>query len=242
MLERVGPYMKEIENELAALKEMKDIPAGNIRITAGEHAVDYILWPVLQNFLSQWPDINVELTVDNALTDIVGEQFDAGIRLGEAVAKDMIAIPISPDLRMAVVGSAGYFTRYGIPKTPGDLQEHRCINMRSRTQGGMFMWDFSKKGKEIKIRVGGQLVLEPLRHRVEAARTGLGLAYVPEDVIASDINSGKLERVLVDWCEPFPGYYLYYPNRRQHTRAFSLFIEAIRQKSKTERDVIKKRP
>lgn len=228
LLERVGPHLKDIESELTALKEMRDVPAGNIRITAGEHAVDYVLWPVLNDFLPRWPDINVEVTVDNALMDIVSERFDAGIRLGEALAKDMIALPVSPELRMAVVGSPGYFRSHAIPKTPADLQDQRCINMRSRTQGGLFQWDFSRNDKEVKARVEGQLVLEPLRHRIGAAKRGLGLAYVPEDTVAEEVKSGELIRVLEAWCEPFPGYYLYYPSRRQHTTAFSLFIEAMR--------------
>lgn len=227
LLERVGPHLMDIESELNAMKMMRDKPAGNIRITAVEHAVDFVLWPVLRDFLVTWPDITIDVVVDNALTDVVGGRFDASIRLGEAIAKEMVAIPVSPELRMAVVGSPDYFTRYPPPETVADLQHHRCIITRSRTQGGLMQWDFSQQGKALKVRVEGQLMIEPLRHRIDAARQGLGLAYVPEDSVMEDILAGTLQRVLTSWCEPFPGYYLYYPSRRQLTTAFSLFIDAM---------------
>lgn len=230
LLERIGPHFRDIETELNILKGMRDVPAGNIRITAGEHAVDSVLWPVLKDFLVRWPDINVEVTVDNALMDIVTQRFDAGIRLGESVAKDMIAIPVSPPMRMAIVGSPDYFRRNPPPKTPADLQHHRCINMRMATLGGLLPWEFSKDGKELKVRVEGQLTINALRHRIEAAVSGVGLVYLPEDAVAGEIERGEVVRVLDAWCEPFPGYYLYYPSRRQHTTAFSLFVEAMRLK------------
>lgn len=228
LIERIGPHFQDIENELSSLKDMRDIPAGNIRLTAGEHAVDYVLWPVLRDFMVRWPDINVEVTVDNALMDIVTQRFDAGIRLGEAVAKDMIAIPVSPPMRMVVVGSPAYLRQRGTPVTPADLQQHRCVNMRLPTAGGLLPWEFSRAGKALKARVEGQLTINALRHRIEAARAGMGLVYIPEDSVEREIANGELVGVLDEWCEPFPGYYLYYPSRRQHTTAFSLFVEAMR--------------
>lgn len=222
------PRFAEIEHELDALSEMRARPAGNIRITAGEHAVDSVLWPVLKSFLAEYPDINVEITVDNALTDIVAGRFDAGIRLGEQVAKDMVAVRIGPDMSMATVGSPSYLAKYGVPTTPADLQNHRCINMRLPTMGGLYAWEFEKEGRQLKVRVDGQLTFNSLRQRIDAATIGFGLIFVPEDSVSAEIANGSLVRVLTEWCEPFPGYYLYYPSRRQHTTAFSLLIEALR--------------
>lgn len=231
MLASLGPRFAEIESELEALSEMRERPAGNIRITAGEHAVDSILWPVLKKFLADYRDINIEIILDNALTDIVTGRFDAGIRLGEQVAKDMVALRIGPEMSMAVVGSPAYFDKQGIPATPQELQTHRCINMRLPTMGGIYAWEFGKDGRELKVRVDGQLTFNSLRQRIDAAVHGLGLAYVPEDSVASEIASGKLIRVLQEWCEPFPGYYLYYPSRKQHTTAFALLLDALRYKN-----------
>lgn len=228
LVESLGPRFAEIESELVALSEMRERPAGNIRITAGEHAVDSVLWPVLKSFLSDYDDIKVEITVDNTLTDIVSERFDAGIRLGEQVAKDMIAVRIGPDFSMAVVGAPAYFEKYGVPQTPQDLQNHKCINMRLPTMGGLYAWEFERDGRELRVRVDGQLTFNSLRQRVDAAVTGYGLAYVPDDSVSEELADGRLIRVLTEWCEPFPGYYLYYPSRKQHTTAFALFVEALR--------------
>lgn len=228
MVASLGPRFAEIESELEALSEMRKRPAGNIRITAGEHAVDSILWPVLKTFLMDYPEINVEITLDNALTDIVTGRFDAGIRLGEQVAKDMIAVRIGPEMSMAVVGSPSYFATNDVPDSPQALQGHRCINMRLPTMGSIYAWEFEQNGRELKVRVEGQLTFNSLRQRIDAAITGFGLAYVPEDSVKSEIASGQLVRVLQEWCEPFPGYYLYYPSRKQHTTAFSLLLDALR--------------
>lgn len=224
------PRFAEIESELDALRDMRDTPAGNIRITAGEHAVDSVLWPVLKPFLASYPDINVEIVVDNTLTDIVSGRFDAGIRLGEQVAKDMIAVRIGPDMSMAVVGSPSYVEQYGTPETPQDLQNHRCINMRLPTMGGLYAWEFEKEGQELRVRVDGQLIFNSLRQRIDAANLGFGIAYVPEDSVKNELADGRLVQVLKEWCNTFPGYYLYYPSRKQHTTAFSLFVEALRYK------------
>ncbi|CAI0732945.1 D-malate degradation protein R [Serratia proteamaculans] len=228
LLNSIGPRFAEIENELDALSEMRERPAGNIRITAGEHAVDSVLWPVLKSFLADYPDINVEITVDNTLTDIVAGRFDAGIRLGEQVAKDMIAVRIAPDMRIVPVASPAYFEQNDTPDTPQELQNHRCINMRLPTMGGLYAWEFEKDGREIKVRVEGQLTFNSLRQRIDAALLGFGIAFVPEDAVTLELTDGRLVQVLDEWCPHFPGYYLYYPNRRQHTTAFALFIEALR--------------
>lgn len=228
LLMRLRPHLLEIEQELTALRDTRDRPAGNIRLTAGEHAMSAVLWPVLKPFMTQHPDIHVEVTVDNGLTDIVDGRFDAGVRLGEQVAKDMIAVRIAPDMRMAVVGSADYFERYGTPDTPEQLQHHRCINMRLPTRGGLYAWEFERDGREVRVRVDGQLTLNNLPQRIDAAESGLGLAYVPEDTVREALDQGRLLRVLEAWCPPFDGYHLYYPSRRQHTTAFSLLVDALR--------------
>ena len=225
---RLSPHLLEIEQELTALRDTRDRPAGNIRLTAGEHAMSAVLWPVLKPFMAQYPDINVEVTVDDGLTDIVDGRFDAGVRLGEQVAKDMIAIRIAPDMRMAVVGSADYLHRFGVPETPEQLDQHRCINMRLPTRGGLYAWEFERDGRELRVRVDGQLILNSLPQRIDAAENGLGLAYVPEDAVQDALAEGRLVRVLEAWCPAFAGYHLYYPSRRQQTSAFSLLIAALR--------------
>lgn len=228
LINSIGPRFKEIEEELIALTDMRDRVAGNIRITLGEHALHSTVWPAIKPFLDAYPDVKVELTIDNTLTDIVSERYDAGIRLGEQVARDMVAVRIGPDWRMVVVGAPGYFSRHGKPQTPHDLQHHNCINMRLPTLGGLYAWEFSKDGQPMRVRVEGQLTFNNLAARIEAATSGMGLALVPEDCVAQAVSEGKLETVLDDWCEPFPGYYLYYPSRKQHTAAFSLLIDALR--------------
>lgn len=225
---RLSPHLLEIEQELTALRDTRDRPAGNIRLTAGEHAMSAVLWPVLKPFMAQYPDINVEVTVDNGLTDIVDGRFDAGVRLGEQVAKDMIAVRIAPDMRMAVVGSAEYLQRLGVPETPEQLDQHRCINMRLPTRGGLYAWEFERDGRELRVRVDGQLILNSLPQRIDAAENGLGLAYVPEDAVQDALAESRLVRVLEAWCPAFTGYHLYYPSRRQHTTAFALLIAALR--------------
>ena len=228
LLMRLSPHLLEIEQELTALRDTRDRPAGNIRLTAGEHAMSAVLWPVLKPFMAQYPDINVEVTVDDGLTDIVDGRFDAGVRLGEQVAKDMIAVRIAPDMRMAVVGSADYLHRFGVPETPEQLDQHRCINMHLPTRGGLYAWEFERDGRELRVRVDGQLILNSLPQRIDAAENGLGLAYVPEDAVQDALAESRLVRVLEAWCPAFTGYHLYYPSRRQHTTAFALLIAALR--------------
>lgn len=228
LLDTAGPRMDEIESELAALSELRDKPAGTIRITAGEHAAEAVLWPALAQLLPDYPDINAEVIVDYGLTDIVAERYDAGVRLGEQVAKDMIAVRIAPDMRMAAVGSPAYFTTRQKPQTPHDLTGHSCINMRLPTYGGIYVWEFEKDGHELRVRVEGRLVFNNIALRVNAAVEGMGLAYLPEDVVQSHLADGRLIRVLEDWCPPFSGYHLYYPSRKQPSAAFVLLVNALR--------------
>lgn len=224
----ITPRFEEIEAELSALNELRDKPAGTIRITAGEHSASTILWPALEKLLPSYPDIHVEVVVDYGLTDIVAERYDAGVRLGEQVAKDMIAVRIGPDLRMAVVGAPPYFARRKRPKTPQDLTHHDCINLRLPTHGGIYPWEFEKGGRELRVRVEGQFVFNNIGLRMQAVLAGGGLAYLPEDQVQKYIGNGKLIRVLADWCPPFPGYHLYYPSRRQPSPAFTLLVDALR--------------
>jgi DNA-binding transcriptional LysR family regulator len=230
LLHAVGPRFDEIDSELTALSALREKPSGNIRITTGEHAADTILWPALAKLLPEYPDIHVELVVDYGLTNIVAERYDAGVRIGEQLAKDMIAVRIGPDMRMAVVGSPSYLAERKRPQTPQDLTAHDCINLRLPTYGGLYAWEFEKNGRELKVRAEGQLVFNNLALRLNAALAGLGLAYLPEDQVQRHLADGGLVRVLADWCPPFSGYHLYYPSRRQTTPAFALMVNALRYK------------
>lgn len=228
LLRTVGPRLDEIEAELSALSELREKPAGTVRITAGEHSAETVLWPAIARLLPDYPDIRVEIIVNYGLTDIVAERYDAGVRLGEQVARDMIAVRIGPDMRMAVVGAPAYFAKRPKPRAPQDLTGHNCINLRLPTYGGLYAWEFEKAGREIKVRVEGQLVFNTAGLRMGAVLSGLGLAYMPQDQVAAHLADGLLVQVLEDWCPPFPGYHLYYPSRRQATPAFSLLVEALR--------------
>jgi len=228
LLQTVIPRFEEIDAELAALSELRHKPAGTIRITATEYVVDALLWPKLAKFLARYPDIKVELSTDSGLTDIVAERFDAGVRSGEQVAKDMIAVPIGPDMRMAVVGAPSYFRKRPAPKQPQDLIGHDCINLRLPTHGGLYAWEFEKAARELKVRVEGQLVFNGTSQMLHAALAGFGLAYVPEELARPHLARGRLKRVLADWCPPFSGYHLYYPSRRQSSAAFALLVDALR--------------
>jgi DNA-binding transcriptional LysR family regulator len=228
LLRIAGPRLEQIDAELAALSELRDKPSGTIRITAHDHAVRAVLWRALERLLPEYPDIRVEIIIDYGLTDIVAERYDAGVRTGEMVAQDMIALRIGPDLRSAVVGAPGYFATRPPPATPDGLTAHRCINLRLPTHGGLYAWEFAKDGRELRVRVEGPLVFNASAPMLDAALAGFGLAYVPEDLASGPIAQGRLVRVLADWCPPYPGYHLYYPSRRQPTPAFTLLIEALR--------------
>jgi len=228
LLHTLVPRFEEIDAELAALSELREKPAGTIRITATEYAVDSLLWPKLAKFLVRYPDIKVELFNDPALTDIVAQRFDAGVRIGEQVAKDMIAVRIGPDLRMAVVGAPSYFKKRAEPQKPQDLIGHDCINLRLSTLGGLYAWEFEKGGRELKVRVEGQLVFNGSAQMLNAALAGFGLAYVPEELAQPYLAKGRLRRVLADWCPRYPGYHLYYPSRRQSSAGFALLVDALR--------------
>jgi DNA-binding transcriptional LysR family regulator len=228
LLRAAGPRLDEIDAELAALSELRDKPSGTIRITAHDHAVKAAVWPALEKLLPAYPDIKLEIAIDYGLTDIVAERYDAGIRSGEMVAKDMVAVRIGPDMRSAVVGAPAYFAQRPRPKTPQDLTAHTCINLRLPTHGGLYAWEFEKDGRELRVRVEGQLVFNATGPMLDAALAGFGLAYVPEDSVRAHLADGVLIRVLADWCPPFPGYHLYYPSRRQPTPAFALLVNALR--------------
>lgn len=228
LLATLGPAFDQIDDQLALLSELREKPSGTIRITTPQHAAERVLWPAAERIMAEHPDVHVELSVDSALRDIVADRFDAGVRLGEQVARDMIAVRIGPDLRMAAVAAPAYFAGRPPPRTPQDLAQHNCINLRLTTFGGLYAWELEKHGRELNVRVDGQFTSNDARMIIRAARTGLGIAFVPEDYAKEDLGTGALVRVLNDWCPPFPGYHLYYPSRRQPTPAFALLIEALR--------------
>ena len=228
LLQTVEPRFAEIEAELAAVTELREKPAGTIRITATEYAIDAILIPKLARVLRDFPDIKVEMIVDYGLTNIVAERFDAGVRSGEQVAKDMIAVRIGPDMRMAVVGAPAYFKNRPEPKRPQDLIRHNCINLRLPTHESLYAWEFERGSRELRVRVDGQLTFNTTAQLLGAALVGLGLAYVPEGMVEPQIGRGRLKRVLSEWCPPYSGYHLFYPSRRQSSAAFSLVVDALR--------------
>jgi DNA-binding transcriptional LysR family regulator len=228
LLETAGPRLEEIEAELEALSDFREKPAGTIRITAGEHPVETVLWPKLAKFLPAYPDIKLEIVTDHILTNIVEQRFDAGVRLGEQVAKDMIAVRISPDIRPAVVAAPSYLAGRPLPATPQDLVSHTCINLRLPTLGGLYAWEFERDGHELAVRVDGQLVFNVTAQVLNAALDGFGFAYLPEDLVQAHIGAGRLRRVLEEWCPLWNGYHLYYPSRRQSSAAFNLVVDALR--------------
>lgn len=222
------PAFDGIEARIDALSELRDRPAGTIRITSGEHAAHKVLWPVIARLLPLYPDITIEIATDYRMIDLAEGRFDAGVRLGEHLADDMIAVPIGPDVRMIVVGSPAYFATRPPPRTPHDLTDHACINLRLPTRGGLYVWEFEKDGRALNVRVEGPLVVNDMNLVRQGALAGLGLSIVMEDQVEADIAEGRLIPVLEDWSPPFPGYHLYYPSRRQPTPAFSLLVEALR--------------
>lgn len=228
LLGNIGPMFDDIEAEVAALSSFREKPAGMIRITVSQHAAATIIQPMLARFLPNYPDIKVEVSVDNQLVDIVADRFDFGVRIGEQVASGMIATRIGPDFRMIVVGAPSYFKNRTPPVTPQDLTSHNCINIRLPSYGALYPWEFEKDGREIKVRVDGQLILNNSPRIVDSAVAGLGLAWIPENIATPYLDDGRLIAVLDEWCVPFPGYHLYYPNRRHTSSAFTLFIEALR--------------
>jgi len=228
LYESTAPRFEEIDAELLAAAEQRRKPAGTVRITTAEHAANTIIWPKLSKILPDYPDITVEVTVDYNRSDIVSDRYDAGVRLGDELAKDMIAVRISPDMRIAVVGSPAYFTSRGKPKTPHDLADHNCINLRLPTHGGLLPWDFSKGKRELKVRVTGQWIYNSISPIIRAAAAGQGLAFIPDDAVTDQIAAGTLVRVLEDWCQPYTGYHLYYPSRRQASGALAVIVEALR--------------
>jgi len=231
LLRNIGPHFDEIDAEIDALSELRDKPSGTIRINSSEHAAETLLWPKLAQFLPHYPDIRVEIWADYTLADIVAERFDAGVRLGEQIARDMVAVRIGPEERLVVVGAPAYLAQRALPRHPRDLVQHRCINLRLPTSGGLYAWEFEKDGQELKVRVDGQLVFNALPPILKAALASFGLAFLPEELVRPHIAAGRLAALLEDWTPPFPGYHLYYPSRRQHSPAFALLVEALRYRS-----------
>jgi DNA-binding transcriptional LysR family regulator len=230
LMQKVGPHFEEIEIELAGLSDLRDTPAGNIRINAMDHALEIVLRPVLKKFLPQYPDISVEVCCDYSFVDIAAQGFDAGVRLGEDVAQGMIATRIGPDMRMSVVGSPAYFANRSAPRTPRDLTEHQCNNLRLPTNGGLYAWEFAKDGESLNARVTGQVTYNGVYQLLEAALDGFGLSYIPHDIVAPHLEAGRLVHVLEDWSPLFSGFHLYYPSRRQASPAFALLLDALRYK------------
>ena len=228
LLDDLAPRFEEIESSLASVKELREKPAGTVRITATEFVIDTVLIPRLARLLRQHPDIKVEFIVDYGLTNIVAERFDAGVRNGEQIAKDMIAVRIGPDMRMAVVGAPSYFKGRTEPRKPQDLIGHNCINLRLPTHGSLYAWEFERGSRELRVRVEGQVTCNGSAQMLNAALAGAGLAYLPEGMAEAHMAKGRLKRVLEDWCLPFSGYHLFYPSRRQSSAAFSLVVEALR--------------
>lgn len=228
LLGTLQPALDSIGSELASLIDLRERPAGTIRITSSEHATMSVLWPALERFLPKYPDVHIELGIDSSFTDIVTERFDAGIRLGEAVAKDMVAVRIGPDLSMVVVGAPAYFAHHPAPQTPHDLAGHQCINFRLPTAGGFYAWEMEKDGRPLNVRVDGQVAFNHIGMVMRAALSGFGLGFVMRDQVTSQLADGSLVAVLEDWCPQFPGYHLYYPSRRQPSAAFSLLVDALR--------------
>nr|WP_321269947.1 LysR family transcriptional regulator [uncultured Tolumonas sp.] len=231
LLNIIDPRFEEIEQAICSLNEDHSRLAGNIRITTSEHATSAILLPFLESFAPLFPDINVEISINNGFIDIVKERFDGGLRLGEHLEKDMVAVRVGPDFRMLVVATPDYFEKHPKPETPYELQKHVCINMRLSSQGNIYSWEFAKDGKELKVKVDGQLIFNTASHIRAAALEGLGMAYLSEDLVEKDIQEGRLISVLEAWSPYFSGFHLYYPSAKQHKPAFAKFIEAIRYKS-----------
>jgi len=228
LIATLKPALQDIDSKIDALGELREKPAGMVRITASRHAAQTVLVPALSGLMLQYPDIHIELDLDATLVDIVADRFDAGVRLGEQLANEMIAVRIGPDLRLAVVGSPDYFKRHAVPQSPQDLTSHRCINLRMPTRGSLYAWEFSRGGREVNVRVEGPMIVNDSIVAVDAAIRGMGLACLMEDLVAPAIADGRLIRVLEDWCEPFAGYHLYYTSRRQPSLAFSLVVDALR--------------
>nr|WP_205925597.1 LysR family transcriptional regulator [Rhizobium leguminosarum] len=228
MLQSIGPLFDEIGSALDGLNILRDQPAGTVRLTAGDYQIQCYTWPKLRTFLQQYPDIRLELDVNYGLQDIVSEGYDAGVRFGEQIAKDMISVRIGPDVRFAVVAAESYFASRDIPTHPKDLMQHRCINLRLPTYGGLYAWEFEENGREIKVRVDGQLVFNTIYNVLEAALDGFGFAYVPEDIAKLHLGTGRLHRFLEDFSPYWEGFHLYYPSRRQSSPAFSLLVNALR--------------
>lgn len=228
LMKSISPLFEQIALEVEALGELRDKPAGTIRITCTDDSIELCIRPKLKEFLETYPDITLELMVDYGFTNVVEDRFDAGIRMGESISKDMIAVRIGPDWRLAVVGSPAYFAKNPAPQTPHDLTQHQCLNIRHRSAGPIYAWEFEKDGQAFTVKGEGQLVVNSILHVLNGALDGIGVGYVPHELAAPLIKSGQLQEVLSDWCPYFQGFHLYYPNRRQSSPAFNALVAALR--------------
>ncbi|MGF9566051.1 LysR family transcriptional regulator [Neorhizobium sp. JUb45] len=228
LMSTLRPAFNEISHQMDALSAMRQRPGGNIRITSSRHAAETILMPAVKKLLADYPGINVEISIEQRFVDLVSERYDAGVRLGESIEKDMIAVRIGPELRMVVAGSPEYFKKNQKPQTPQDLTQHRCINLRLPTLGGLYTWEFEREGRPVNVRVDGQFVCNDVPMIIDAALGGIGLTCLPDDHLGPLVRDGRLIQVLEDWCDPFPGYHLYYPSRRLASPAFALLVDALR--------------
>jgi DNA-binding transcriptional LysR family regulator len=224
----MAPRIGEIETEIEALMGFRDKPAGTVRITLSDHAMESVVWPKLCPVLKSYPDIRLELDIDNGFRNIVEDGYDAGVRLGESLEKDMVAVRIGPDWRLVAVGLPVYFSRNPPPDHPRALMHHNCMNRRQAKSGGLYAWEFEKDGEEIRVRVDGQLTFNTSQAMIGAALEGYGIAYVPESLVEHHLAAGRLQLALDDWSPKFTGYHLYYPSRRQHLPAFSIIVDALR--------------
>jgi len=232
LLNSLAPRIHEIENDVDLLMSYRDKPSGTVRITLSDHALQWVIWPKLEPVLKEYADIHLEFSIDNGFRNIVEERFDAGVRLGESLDKDMIAVRISPDWRLVVVAAPAYFSNRAQPATPQDLVHHSCINHRQARTGGLYAWEFAKDEREFRVRVDGQLTFNTTLPMIDAVLSGLGIAYLPEDLVAEHVRSGRLVQILDDWSPKFAGYYLYYPSRRQNSPAFGVVADALRHKDR----------
>ncbi len=233
LLQTVGPRLEEIEVEIAAVSDLGDKPAGTIRITATDSVVDSVLWPRIAPLLPQYPDLQVEISADYRMVDIAAERYDIGVRFGDQVEKDMIAVRLTPDVPMTIVGAPAYFAHRPVPASIPDLMKHDCINLRLASKGGLYAWELRHEGRngEVEMRevqVRGRLVFNGIYQILNAALSGCGLGFVQQDLAEPHIRAGRLRSVMADFCPSFPGLHAYYPSRRQNSRALALVIEAIR--------------
>jgi len=228
LMQSVAPRLAEIDAEIAAVSELGEKVAGTIRITAIDHVVDSVVWPRLGPVLHQYPDLKVEISTEYRMVDIAAERYDIGIRWGDLLEKDMIAVRLTPDQPMSIVGSPAYFRAHGVPASPQDLMRHNCITLRLASKGGLYAWELQQGGRSIEARVSGQAIFTSVYPMLHAALSGHGLAFLPEDMTQPHVDAGRLQKVMTHWCSSFPGLHAYYTGRRHPSRALKTVVDALR--------------